>query len=76
MKVKNPNSFSIYIWESVTEYTNSIWISLEVIIGLLKQMVEKVPNCYRETDVDEKAFLAKVLQFDLLWILSIIPAIM
>ena len=38
---------------------------LELIIGLLKELVEMVPNWYRETDIDDSAFLIKVLQFDL-----------
>ena len=49
------------MWDSVAESTNSICISLELIIGLLIQMVEKVPNWYKEIDVDDSAFLMKVI---------------
>ena len=33
-------------------------------------MVDKVPNCYKKTDVDDSAFLMKVIRFDLISILS------
>ena len=60
----------------VTELIKSIRILLELITGLLNQMTEEVPNCYKETDVGYSAFLMKVLQFDFIWILSVMRIIM
>ena len=39
-------------------------------------MVEKVPNWYKVTDVDNSTFLLKFFQFDSIWILSVKRIIM
>ena len=41
-----------------------------------KEMAEEVQNCYKEIDIDDKAFLTKVLQFDFIWIQSVMRIIM
>ena len=49
---------------------------IKLIIGLLKKIIEKVPNGCKGTDVDDSAFLKKVLQFDFISILCVLRIIM
>ena len=53
-----------------------IWISIEMTIGSLKQIAEKAANCYKKAEVEDSAFLRKVLQFYLIWRTSVMRFIM